>query len=179
MIANDGNRQVGVSEEDVWFVNTYCVQFVCFFGIQESIMYVKESNEILFCITFFRPFCSFNQYGEWHVTMVLMFFLCISDFTNNKTQMLVILFIDYSCIFVSFCLSIFILSVSTYSVIHMGLSTLEQFLLRFLYTVLLCIFISYELILVLIYTYRFENICLQHTYHNITVYWQHQVITLF
>ena len=101
-----------------------------------------KQSDIVLCYIF-RYFCSFNQYGEWHVTMVLMFFLCISDFTHDKTQMLVILFIDYSCIFVSFCLTTFILFVSTNSVINMHLSTLEQFLLRFVYTVLLCIFISY------------------------------------
>ena len=56
MNANDDNRKVGVSEEDDWLVNTYYVQFVCFFGIPESIMYVVESNEILFCVTFLDLF---------------------------------------------------------------------------------------------------------------------------
>ena len=71
--------------------------------------------------------------------MVFMFFLCISDFTDNKTQMQVMFFIDYSCIFVSFCISIFILSVSYHSVINKDLSTLEQFLWGLLYTVILYI----------------------------------------
>ena len=56
MIANDDNRQVGVSEEDDLLVNTYCVQCVCLFGRQESIMYVVESNEILFFVTFLDVF---------------------------------------------------------------------------------------------------------------------------
>ena len=61
----------------------------------------------------------------------------------------------------------------------MGLSTLEQFPWGLLYTVVLYICISYSLILVLIYRYRFENIHLLHTYYIIIVYLQNKVITLF
>ena len=76
------------------------------------------------------------------------------------------------CIFVSFCISIYILSVSYHSVIHMDLSTLEQFPWGLLYTVISYICISYSLTLVLIYRYRFENIHLLHTYYIIILYLQ-------
>ena len=56
MIENDDNRKVGVSEEGDKMINTYYVQFVCFFGIPESIMYVVESNQMLFCVTFLDLF---------------------------------------------------------------------------------------------------------------------------
>ena len=48
-------------------------------------------------------------------------------FHRNKTQMQVIFLLTIFCIFVSFCISIYILSASYHSVIHIGLSTLEQF----------------------------------------------------
>ena len=142
-IENDDNRNLRIFEEDDLLVK-YLLCTICLFlwhTRKDHVCNGKQSDTVLCYI--FRSSCSLNQYGEWYVTMVLMFFLCISDFTDNKMQMWVILFIDYSCIFVSFCMSIFILSVSTYSVINMSLSTLEQFLWGLLYTVLLYICISY------------------------------------
>ena len=74
---------------------------------------------------------------------------------------------------------IFCLYVSYYSLITIGLSTLEHFWCGFLYTVFVSICTSYKLIVFFINISIFENIHLLHNYYIIIEYLQDAVITLF
>ena len=93
---------LGLSDDDALLVNTYHIQSVYFSGIQESVICVVDRNQILFDVTSSDLIVHSTSMVNGILMAVLTFFFYISHFTDNKTKMQVILFIDYSWTVVSF-----------------------------------------------------------------------------
>ena len=92
----------GISVEDAVCVK-YLSCTICIFlrHTGKYDMFSGQTSNIVWCYIF-RLSRSFNQHGEWNLTVVLTFLFYILHLTDSYTEMQMILFIDYSWIFVSF-----------------------------------------------------------------------------